>query len=142
MRKFLDFGKKIRKTILRKTNGWVEWAAMTKERRIEISRDDWKEKARIRADELRDSRKARRRDREQIQSLKDENRRLKKQIKKKRTMSGFDSRWHTGGTARKRDAGPLCDGCAFCECIVSIGASDTVVISQCGELGSSFYIGH
>lgn len=56
---------------------------MTRLRRMEISRDDWKEKARVRADELREARKSRRRDREQVQALKDENRRLKKQIEKK-----------------------------------------------------------
>ena len=83
MRKLLDLGERIRKTILLKTNGWVEWASMTRLRRMEISRDDWKEKARVRADELREARKSRRRDREQVQALKDENRRLKKQIEKK-----------------------------------------------------------
>jgi hypothetical protein len=49
---------------------------------MEISRDDWKEKARVRADEIRDHRKARRRDREQVQFLKDEIRRIKKEKKR------------------------------------------------------------
>jgi hypothetical protein len=67
---------------LLKIDKWVEWARMTQLRRMEISRDDWKEKARVRADEIRDHRKARRRDREQVQFLKDEIRRIKKEKKR------------------------------------------------------------
>lgn len=56
---------------------------MKKLRRMENSRDDWKEKARIRADELRENRKARRADRERIQTQAEEIRRLKADLKKK-----------------------------------------------------------
>jgi hypothetical protein len=87
MGNFLDFGNKVRKAILLKTNGWVEWIRMTQLRRMEVSRDDWKEKARIRADELREARKARRRDREQVKFLRDETRRLKKALEKKRNQA-------------------------------------------------------
>lgn len=50
---------------------------------MEISRDDWKEKARIRADELRENRKTRRADRKRIQAQSEEIRRLKTELKKK-----------------------------------------------------------
>lgn len=56
---------------------------MLQERRLEISRDKWKGKAVLRGDELRESRKDRRRERERTQDLKDEVRRLSKELKKK-----------------------------------------------------------
>lgn len=56
---------------------------MRKERRMEHSRDDWKEKARVRADELREMRKARRRDRELLAQMKEEIRLLKTEDEKK-----------------------------------------------------------
>ena len=57
---------------------------MLQERRLEISRDKWKEKAVLRANELRESRKDKRREREYIQRLKDEVRRLKKKLNRPR----------------------------------------------------------
>lgn len=56
---------------------------MLQERRLEISRDQWKQKAVLRANELREARKDKRRDRERNQRLKDEVRRLSKELKKK-----------------------------------------------------------
>ena len=56
---------------------------MLQERRLEISRDNWKEKAVIRATELREARKEKRKDRERNQQLKDQVRRLEKELKKK-----------------------------------------------------------
>ena len=60
---------------------------MLQERRLEISRDNWKEKAVVRATELREARKEKRKDRECIQRVIDENRRLKKELKKKMNSS-------------------------------------------------------
>ena len=57
---------------------------MLQERRLEISRDKWKEKAVLRANELREFRKDKRREREYIQRLKDEVRRLKKKLNRPR----------------------------------------------------------
>lgn len=73
----------IKQTLTHKINGWLKWWQMNKERRMELSRDSWKEKARIRADEIRDFRKARRADRERIQTLATENKQLKEDLKKK-----------------------------------------------------------
>lgn len=73
----------IRNAIFRRTNGWFEWVKMIRYRRMESSRNDWKDKARVRADELREQRKARARDRERIQALKVENERLLEALKKK-----------------------------------------------------------
>jgi hypothetical protein len=83
MQKVLDLLSKFRKTVAHKINEWLEWLQMMKLRRVEISRDDWKEKARIRADELRENRKTRRADRVRIQSQSEEIRRLKAELKKK-----------------------------------------------------------
>ena len=55
---------------------------MLRERRMEISRDTWKKKARVRADELRDMRKARRRDRDLVKQLREENILLKDEAEK------------------------------------------------------------
>ena len=62
---------------------------MLQERRLEIGRDKWKEKAVLRADELRESRKEKRKDRERNQRLKDQVRRLEKELKKKTNRPSF-----------------------------------------------------
>lgn len=85
MRDLLDF-KKIWNGILLRFKKWVGLLQMTKLRRIEISRDVWREKARARADELREGRKVRRRDREKILSLRDEVNRLRDELKKKSSL--------------------------------------------------------
>jgi len=84
MRKAVDFVNKIRKTLLLGINRGVEWVRMAQLRRLEASRDDWKVKARLRADELRELRKARRRDRKQLEALKGEKQLLREELEKKR----------------------------------------------------------
>ncbi len=79
----LDFLGKFRNAIFRRAKGWLEWVEMIRYRRMENSRNDWKDKARIRANELREQRKARVLDRERIQALKLENERLLEKLKKK-----------------------------------------------------------
>lgn len=83
MQKFVDLYLKFRKTVTLKINGWLEWLEMNKIRRLENSRDDWKEKARIRGEELREQRRARNVDREYIRLQRDEIRKMKAQLKKK-----------------------------------------------------------
>jgi hypothetical protein len=83
MQKVVDLWIKIRNDVALIIYGWLEWLRMKRLRRMEVSRDDWKEKARVRADEIRDFRKARRADRERIQKLADEIRRLDAELKKK-----------------------------------------------------------
>ena len=83
MKTVLAFLNRIRNAIFRRANGWLEWVKMIRYRRMEYSRNDWKDKARVRADELREQRKARARDRERIQALKVENQRLLEELKKK-----------------------------------------------------------
>ena len=83
MKKVLDVCSYIRKTLALKAKGWLEWLRMNREQRIEKSRDAWKEKARIRADEIRENRKARIIERAKNKELKDEVRRLKVELKKK-----------------------------------------------------------
>jgi hypothetical protein len=83
MKKIVDLFIKIRKTVALKINDWLECLRMKKFRRMESSRNDWKEKARIRADVIRDFRKSRRADRERIEKLVEENRQLKVELKKK-----------------------------------------------------------
>lgn len=79
----LDFLAKFRNAVFRRANGWFEWVEMIRYRRMENSRNDWKDKARIRANELREQRKARALDRERIQALKVENEHLLEKLKKK-----------------------------------------------------------
>jgi hypothetical protein len=83
MQKLVDLLIKIRNTVALKINDWLESLRMKKFRRMESSRNDWKEKARIRADEIREYRKSRRADRERIAKLADEVRQLKAALKKK-----------------------------------------------------------
>jgi hypothetical protein len=83
MQKVLDLNENFRKTVALKINEWLECLRMKKFKRMEASRDDWKDKARIRADELRENRKVHKADRERIQSLLEENRKLKADLKKK-----------------------------------------------------------
>ncbi len=60
---------------------------MLQERRLEISRNCWKKKAVIRGTKLRELRKERRKSQERNQWLKDENRRLDEELKKKSNRS-------------------------------------------------------
>ena len=82
MKLVVDFWVKIRNSIVRRAKGWLEWVEMIRYRRMENSRDDWKDKARLRADELREQRKSLARDQEKIQALKAENKRLLDELKK------------------------------------------------------------
>ena len=79
----LDFLRKFRNAVFRRANGWFEWVEMIRYRRMENSRNDWKGKARVRANELREQRKARALDRERIQALKVEIEGLREKLKKK-----------------------------------------------------------
>jgi len=83
MKKAVDFINKIRKTLLLGISRGVEWVRMAQLRRMEASRDGWKDKARIRADELRELRKARRRDRKRLETLKAEKQLLNEELEKK-----------------------------------------------------------
>ncbi len=75
--------QKIRNTFIAKKTQWLEWLEMRKFRRMEASRNDWKNKARIRATELREIRKIRKKEKEAINFHKNENRQLKLELKKK-----------------------------------------------------------
>lgn len=68
---------------------------MNKVQRIERSRDSWKEKARIRADEIREYRKTRIMERARIKQLKDEVRRLDVKLKKKQKSAQLQE-FHPG----------------------------------------------
>jgi uncharacterized protein involved in exopolysaccharide biosynthesis len=83
MKKLVDLLIQIRNTVALKINDWLESLRMKKFKRMESSRNDWKEKARIRADEIREYRKSRRADRKRIENLADEVRQLKAELKKK-----------------------------------------------------------
>jgi hypothetical protein len=75
--------QKIRNAFITKKTQWLEWFEMKKFRRMEASRNEWKDKARERATEIRETRKARIIERERINSLLLENRQLKLELKKK-----------------------------------------------------------
>jgi hypothetical protein len=94
MQKLVDLYLKFRKTVALKFNEWMEWLEMKKIRRLENSRDDWKEKARIRGEELREQRRARNVDRVQIKLQRDEIRRMKVQLKKKTNRQSQQSLNH------------------------------------------------
>ena len=83
MQKILDLLVKIRNTAVLKINDWLENLRMKKFRRMESSRNDWKDKARERATELREMRKAKRTDKHRIQVLSSEVQQLKSELKKK-----------------------------------------------------------
>lgn len=83
MKKLVDLLIQIRNTVALKINDWLESLRMKKFRRMESSRNDWKDKARIRADEIREYRKSRIADRERIEKLVEEVRQLKAELKKK-----------------------------------------------------------
>jgi hypothetical protein len=68
-----------------KINGLIEWYEMKKEKRLESSRDEWKAKAVLRANELREARKLREIHKEKIRLLTSENQELQElqeQLKK------------------------------------------------------------
>jgi hypothetical protein len=75
--------QKFRNAFIIKKTQWLEWLEMKKFRRMEASRNDWKNKARIRATEIRETRKARAIEREKINLLQVEIRQLKLELKKK-----------------------------------------------------------
>lgn len=63
----------------------MEWLEMRKVRRLEASRNAWKNKARIRATEIRETRKARAVEKEKITLLQSKIRELEVELKKKPT---------------------------------------------------------
>ena len=83
MKILLDLINKLRKAVVLKINDWLEYLRMKKFKRMEASRNEWKEKARTRAEEIREFRKSRRADSERNQKLSAEIRRLKEELKKK-----------------------------------------------------------
>lgn len=83
MKKILDLLINIRNTVALKINDWLENLRMKKFIRMESSRNEWKIKARERADEIREFRKSRRADRERIEKLAEEVQQLKTELKKK-----------------------------------------------------------
>ncbi len=80
---FLAIIQKIINAFITKKTQWSEWLEMRKFRRMEASRNDWKNKARTRATEIRETRKARIIDREIIMSQRSEISQLKLELKKK-----------------------------------------------------------
>jgi hypothetical protein len=65
-----------------KINGLIEWYEMKKEKRLESSRDEWKAKAVLRANELREAKKLRAVHKEKILLLSSEIQELQEQLKK------------------------------------------------------------
>lgn len=59
---------------------------MKRFKRMEKSRNDWREKARMRADELRENRKTKIKDREKNKLLSEENKLLREKLKKKNSI--------------------------------------------------------
>lgn len=59
-------------------NKLLRWIAMYELKRIRVSRDSWKDKARDRAEQLRESRKCHHRQKQRIKALEEENEVLKK----------------------------------------------------------------
>jgi len=64
-------------------NQLTKWLEMKQMRRLEIGREKWKKKATLRAEEIREARKAKIRYKERIRVLKFENEQLKEELKKK-----------------------------------------------------------
>ena len=79
----MDIIKRIKESLVLKKNQCLEWFEMKKERRMEISRNNWKNKANTRATTIRETRKARVIERARINSLLNENKELKQELKKK-----------------------------------------------------------
>jgi hypothetical protein len=64
---------------------WIEKPTMYQLTRMRLSRDDWKEKARIRGEQLREWRKSLRRQKKALDELRRENALLKEGLSKKAT---------------------------------------------------------